>query len=151
MAPFNLFFLLYLLFIPTSGYVQPYEDGFVSAVISNKGLDFAKDLLIQKGIESIVLLKLPEIENSAQVSLVGKAKVVLSDITIKDVQVNSSSVVIGESGIVVVVSGATADLSMKWKYTVSSWLIPIGISDSGTASIKVWSWNLLPIEICILA
>lgn len=137
MAPFNLFFLLYLLFIPTSGYVQPYEDGFVSGVISNKGLDFAKDLLIQKGIESIVLLKLPEIENSAQVSLVGKAKVVLSDITIKDVQVNSSSVVIGESGIVVVVSGATADLSMKWKYTVSSWLIPIGISDSGTASIKV--------------
>lgn len=137
MAPFNLFFLLYLLFIPTSGYVQPYEDGFVSGVISNKGLDFAKDLLIQKGVESIVLLKLPEIENSAQVSLVGKAKVVLSDITIKDVQVNSSSVVIGESGIVVVVSGATADLSMKWKYTVSSWLIPIGISDSGTASIKV--------------
>lgn len=137
MAPFNLFFLLYLLFIPTSGYVQPYEDGFVSGVISNKGLDFAKDLLIEKGIESIVLLKLPEIENSAQVSLVGKAKVVLSDITIKDVQVNSSSVVIGESGIVVVVSGATADLSMKWKYTVSSWLIPIGISDSGTASIKV--------------
>ncbi|XP_058788107.1 putative BPI/LBP family protein At1g04970 [Vicia villosa] len=138
MAPFNLFFLLHLLFIPASGYVQPFEDGFISGVISNKGLDFAKDLLVEKGIESIVLLKLPEIENSAQVSLVGTAKVVLSDITIKDVQVNSStSLRIGESGIVVVVSGATADLSMKWKYTVSSWLIPIGISDSGTASIKV--------------
>lgn len=142
MAPFNLFFLLHLLFIPTSGYVQPYEDGFISGVISNKGLDFAKDLLVEKGIESIVLLKLPEIENSAQVSLVGTAKVVLSDIIIKDVQVNSStSLRIGESGIVVVVSGATADLSMKWKYTVSSWLIPIGISDSGTASIKVWNLN----------
>ncbi|CAK8565662.1 unnamed protein product [Lathyrus sativus] len=137
MAPFNLFFLLYLLLTPTSGYVQPFDDGFISGVISSKGLDFAKDLLIEKGIESIVLLKLPEIENSAQVSLVGKAKVVLSDITIKDVQVNSSSVTIGESGIVLVVSGATADLSMKWKYTVSSWLIPVGISDSGTASVKV--------------
>jgi hypothetical protein len=30
---------------------------------------------------------------------------------------------------------------MKWKYTVSSWLIPIGITDHGTASIKVWNWN----------
>ncbi|GAU31261.1 hypothetical protein TSUD_153360 [Trifolium subterraneum] len=79
---------------------------------------------------------LPEIENTAQVPLVGNAKVVLSDIIIKDVQVNSSSVMIGESGIFIVVSGATVDLSMKWKYTVSSWLIPIGISDHGTASIK---------------
>jgi hypothetical protein len=125
---------------PTSGYFQPLEDdGFISGVISNKGLDFAKDLLIEKGIETIVLLKLPEIENTAQVPLVGNAKVVLSDITIKDVQVNSSSVMIGESGIVIVVSGATVDLSMKWKYTVSSWLIPIGITDHGTASIKVWN------------
>jgi hypothetical protein len=140
MTPFNFFFLLYFLLIPTSGYFQPLEnDGFISGVISNKGLDFAKDLLIEKGIETIVLLKLPEIENTAQVPLVGNAKVVLSDITIKDVQVNSSSVMIGESGIVIVVSGATVDLSMKWKYTVSSWLIPIGITDHGTASIKVWN------------
>ncbi|WJX31628.1 hypothetical protein P8452_20038 [Trifolium repens] len=138
MTPFNFFFLLYFLLIPTSGYFQPLEDdGFISGVISNKGLDFAKDLLIEKGIDTIVLLKLPEIENTAQVPLVGNAKVVLSDITIKDVQVNSSSVMIGESGIVIVVSGATVDLSMKWKYTVSSWLIPIGITDHGTASIKV--------------
>jgi len=132
----NLFFLLHLL-IPASGYVQPFEDGFISGVISNKGLDFAKDLLIEKGIETIVLVKLPEIENTAYVPLVGNAKVVLSDIMIKDVQVNTSNVMIGESGIVVVVTGATVDLSMKWKYTVSSWLLPFGISDSGTASIKV--------------
>lgn len=133
MAPF----IFFLLLIPTSGYVQPHEDGFISGVISDKGLNFAKDLLIEKGIASIVLLQLPEIEKTAQVPLVGDAKVVLSDITIKDIQVNSSSVKTGESGIVLVVSGATADLSIKWRYSCSSWLIPIGISDSGTASVKV--------------
>lgn len=137
MAPSIFFVLLSLLLIPTTGYVQLYEDGFISGVISDKGLDFAKDLLIEKGIASLVLLQLPEIENSAKVPLVGNAKVVLSDITIKDIQINSSSVKTGESGIVLVISGATADLSMKWRYSCSSWLIPIGISDSGTASVKV--------------
>lgn len=133
----NLFFLLDLLLIPTIAYNQPFEDGFISGVISNKGLDFAKDLLIEKGIETIVFVKLPKIENTAYVPLVGNAKVTLSDILIKDVQVNTSNIMIGESGIVVVVTGAIVDLSMKWKYTVSSWLLPFGISDSGTASIKV--------------
>ncbi|KAJ1441313.1 Lipid-binding serum glycoprotein, C-terminal [Sesbania bispinosa] len=137
MAPSILLVLLSLLLIPTSGYVQPHEDGFISGVISDKGLDYAKDLLIDKGVASIVLLQLPEIEKSVQVPLIGKAKVVLSEITIKDIQINSSSVKTGESGIVLVVSGATANLSMRWRYSCSTWLIPIGISDSGTASVKV--------------
>ena len=106
-------------------------------MISDKGLDFAKDLLIEHGIASIVQLQLPEIVKSVQVPLVGNAKVVLSEITIKDIQVNSSSVKTGENGIVLVVSGATANLSMKWRYSCSSWLIPIGISDSGYATVKV--------------
>ncbi|XP_020230620.1 putative BPI/LBP family protein At1g04970 [Cajanus cajan] len=137
MAPSIIFSLLSLLLVPTSGYVQPPEEGFISGVISDKGLDYAKELLIEKGIASIVMLQLPEIENSAQVPFVGNAKVVLSDITIKDVLVNSSSVKTGESGVVVAVSGATANLSIRWRYSVSSWLIPIGISDSGNASVEV--------------
>lgn len=137
MAPFILYVLLSLLLIQTSGYVQPYEEGFISGVISDKGLDYAKDLLIEEGIASIVQLQLPEIENSVQVPLVGNAKVVLSNITIKDIQINSSTVKTGETGIVLVGSGATANLTMSWRYSCSSWLIPIGISDSGTATIKV--------------
>ncbi|KAK7387123.1 hypothetical protein VNO78_27648 [Psophocarpus tetragonolobus] len=137
MAPSIVFSLVSLLLVSTCGYVQPLEEGFISAVLSDKGLEFAKELLIEKGIASTVMLQLPEIENSAQVPLVGKAKVVLSNITINNIQVNSSSVKTGESGIVLVISGATANLSMTWRYTISSWLIPIGISDSGNASIEV--------------
>ncbi|RDX60754.1 putative BPI/LBP family protein [Mucuna pruriens] len=137
MTPSIVFSLLSLLLVSTCGYVLPLEEGFISGVISDKGLEYAKELLVEKGIGSIEMLQLPEIENSAQVPFVGNAKVVLSDITIKDVQVNSSSVKIGESGVVLVVSGATANLSMRWRYSCSTWLIPIGISDSGNASVKV--------------
>lgn len=137
MAPSIVLSLLPLLLVSTCCYAQPLEEGFISGVISDKGLEYAKELLIEKGIASIVMLQLPEIENSAQVPLVGNAKVVLSDITIKDVEVNSSSVKTGESGIVLVISGAIANMSMRWRYTVSSWLIPFGISDSGNASVKV--------------
>jgi lipopolysaccharide-binding protein len=126
---------LFLLFISTS--VSVHEEGFISVIISDKGLDFAKDILINQTIASIVLSQLPQIEKSVQVPLVGKANVILSEITIKNIQVSSSYVETGDTGIDVVVSGATANLSLNWRYTVSSWLIPIGISDSGAATVKV--------------
>ncbi|KAG4952912.1 hypothetical protein AAZX31_14G017700 [Glycine max] len=135
MAPSICFLLLSLLFLSSS--TSGDEEGFISVVISDKGLDFAKDILIDQAVASIVQSQLPQIEKTVQVPLVGKAKVVLSDITINDIQVNSSSVNTGETGIALVVSGATADLSLKWRYSVSSWLVPIGISDSGTATVKV--------------
>ncbi|XP_004491439.1 putative BPI/LBP family protein At1g04970 [Cicer arietinum] len=134
MAHRILFLFFSLLFISTSVCI---EEGFISVVISEKGLDFVKDILIDQAISSIVLSQLPQIEKSVQVPLVGKARVILSEITIKDIQVSSSSVETGDTSIVVVVSGATANLSLNWRYTVSSWLVPIGISDSGTATVKV--------------
>lgn len=136
MAPSICFLLLSLLFLSSSTSGTD-EEGFISVIISDKGLDFAKDILIDQAVASIVQSQLPQIEKTVQVPLVGKAKVVLSDITINDIQVNSSSVNTGETGIALVVSGATADLSLKWRYSVSSWLVPIGISDSGTATVKV--------------
>ncbi|KAH1062748.1 hypothetical protein GLYMA_02G295500v4 [Glycine max] len=136
MAPSICFLLLSLLFLSSSTSGTD-EEGFISVIISDKGLDFAKDILIDQAVASIVQSQLPQIEKTVQVPLVGKAKVVLSDITINHIQVNSSSVNTGETGIALVVSGATADLSLNWRYSVSSWLVPIGISDSGTATVKV--------------
>ncbi|XP_058745040.1 putative BPI/LBP family protein At1g04970 [Vicia villosa] len=130
----SVLFLSFLLISTTS---VSLEDGFISVIISDQGLDFVKDILINQSIASIVVSQLPQIEKSVQVPLVGKAHVILSEIMIKNIQVSSSSVETGDSGIAVVVSGATANLSLNWRYTVSSWLVPIGISDSGTATVKV--------------
>ncbi|KAG5002037.1 hypothetical protein JHK87_023109 [Glycine soja] len=84
MALTIVFSLLSLLLVSACCYVQPLEESSISGVISDKGLEYAKELLIEK--------------------------VVLSDITIKDVQVNSSSVKTGESGGIVLVN-----LSMRWR------------------------------------
>ncbi|XP_062077578.1 putative BPI/LBP family protein At1g04970 [Humulus lupulus] len=124
-------FLWLLLLIPSSFE----EEGFVSVVISDKGLDFSKDLLIEKAINSIIPLHLPLIEKYVQVPLIGKVHVVLSNITIYSVDVPSSYVETGEMGIAIIASGATAKLSMNWKYSYSSWFFEI--SDDGRASIQV--------------
>ncbi|KAL5548498.1 hypothetical protein UlMin_003729 [Ulmus minor] len=122
---------LLLLFVPAS--IQ--EQGFVSVVISDKGLDFAKDLLIEKAISSIIPLQLPQIEKFVKIPVVGRVQFVLSNITIYSVDVPSSYVENGETGVVLVGSGATAKLSMNWKYSYSTWLIEI--SDDGSASVEV--------------
>ena len=124
-------FLLLLLIIPSSFQ----EEGFISVVISDKGLDFAKDLLIEKAISSIVPLQLTQIEKQVKVPIIGTVHVVLSNITIYSVEVPSSYVETGETGIVLIASGATAKLSMNWKYSYSNWFIEI--SDNGRASIQV--------------
>ena len=66
---------------------------------------------------------------------VGRVQFVLSNITIYSVDVPSSYVENGETGVVLVGSGATAKLSMNWKYSYSTWLIEI--SDDGSASVEV--------------
>lgn len=123
--------LLVLLFVPTSSQ----EEGFISVVVSDKGLDFGKDLLIQKTLSSIIPLQLPQIKQSVKVPYLGKADVVLSHITVYTADVPSSFVETGQTGVVWVVSGATAELSLDWSYSVDSWLVEA--SDHGTATVKV--------------
>lgn len=131
--------LLQLLLISSYAHVQSQstEEGFISIDISDKGLDFVKDLLIDKAVTSLVPLQLPQIEKSAKIPVVGSVDMVLSNIVIDQVDVSSSIVKPGETGIAIVASGATAHLSMEWKYSYSTWLLPISISDNGVASVQV--------------
>ncbi|XP_062168532.1 putative BPI/LBP family protein At1g04970 isoform X3 [Alnus glutinosa] len=137
MAPTILFIVLSLLFTLTSTHIQSNEEGFISVQISNKGLDFAKDVLIDKAVSSIVPLQLPDIEKSVKIPVVGKVHILLSNITIYHVDVASSYIHTGETGIVLVASGATANLSMAWQYSYRTWLVPIAITDDGGASVQV--------------
>ncbi|OMP04335.1 hypothetical protein COLO4_09742 [Corchorus olitorius] len=130
------FIVFSFVFIPaTITLVESNQQGFISAVISDKGLDFAKDLLIEKAISSIIPLQLSDIEKSVKIPVIGKVKLGLSNIIINSLDVASSSVETGDSGIVLVASGATADMSMDWKYSYKTWVI--SISDKGTATVQV--------------
>jgi hypothetical protein len=86
-------------------------------------------------VSTIIPLQLPDIEKSVKIPLIGKVHMILSNITIYSVNISSSYVETGNPGLVLVASGATASLSMKWAYSYSTWLIVI--SDSGDASVQV--------------
>lgn len=115
--------------------LQSNEEGYISLLLTNKGVDFAKDVLINKAVSTIIPLQLPDIEKSVKIPLIGKVHMILSNITIYSVNISSSYVETGNPGLVLVASGATASLSMKWAYSYSTWLIVI--SDSGDASVQV--------------
>lgn len=131
---FSIFPIL-LLLISQSTHVVSGDNGFISFGISQKGLEFAKDLMINTAISSLIPLQLPQIEQSVQIPFVGTVRMVLSDIVIYQVNVSYSIVQPGERGVVIVASGATADLSFDWSYSYSTWLFDF--SDSGVASVQV--------------
>ncbi|XP_050205807.1 putative BPI/LBP family protein At1g04970 [Mercurialis annua] len=135
-----LFFLLTSsLLIPsyTQTLQHPDEQSFISMLISQKGLDFIKNLLITKAISMIIPLKLSKIEKIAKIPFVGHVDMIVSNISIYEIDVLSSYVKPGDSGISIVASGTTCNLSMSWYYQYSTWLLPVQIFDQGTASVQV--------------
>lgn len=67
---------------------------------------------------------------------------VLSNITIYQIDVPSSHVKPGETGISIIASGVACNLSMNWYYSYSTWLGPVKISDKGRAEVQVWKkWS----------
>lgn len=137
MAPF--FVLLLLASSLTHGHAQfqPKNQGFISMLITQNGLDFVKDLLVNKAISSIISLRLPNIEKTGKVPFVGNVYMVLSNITIYQIDVPSSHVKPGETGISIIASGVACNLSMNWYYSYSTWLGPVKISDKGRAEVQV--------------
>ncbi|XP_021274461.1 putative BPI/LBP family protein At1g04970 isoform X1 [Herrania umbratica] len=138
-----LFFLISSLFLSSQAnlHLQPLrnqEESFTSILVSQQGLDFIKDLLINKAISSIIPLQLPAtIEKSARIPFLGNVHMVISNVTIYKIDVLSSYVKPGNTGIAIVASGTTCNLTMNWHYSYSSWLLPIEISDGGRASVQV--------------
>lgn len=132
----SFFFFLSLFFI-SSIHVESNEEGYISLDISNKGLDFMKEFLVEMAETSLVPLDLPKIEKSKHIPIIGTVHMVLSNISIDNIHVISSTVKAGDTGIVISVSGAYANMTMNWEYSYSNWLFPIPITDNGKASIQV--------------
>ncbi|KAK3132284.1 hypothetical protein QOZ80_6AG0518910 [Eleusine coracana subsp. coracana] len=114
------------------------NEAHVSAVVAEKGLAFAKDVLIEQAVRSLTPLRLPGLEKAVRVPFLGGVRVAASNITLFHLEVGGNSTIYpGDSSLVVVASGITANLSMHWSYRYDSWLFPLEITDSGTASILV--------------
>ncbi|XP_010542995.1 PREDICTED: putative BPI/LBP family protein At1g04970 [Tarenaya hassleriana] len=113
------------------------RNSFTSVLVSQHGLDFVKNLLVDKFIASMIPLQIPRIEKSIKIPFLGGIDVVVSNITIYELDVASSYVKPGETGVVIVASGTTCNLSMQWRYSYSTWIVPAEISDQGLASVQV--------------
>lgn len=113
------------------------SDSFTSVLVTQNGLDFVKNLLVNKAIASIIPLQIPRIEKSVRIPFLGGIDVVVSNLTIYELDVASSYVKLGETGVVIVASGTTCNLSMNWHYSYTTWLAPIEIADQGIASVQV--------------
>ena len=107
----------------------------ISAVISQSGLDFAKDLLVSHAAETLTPLSVPDIERSMSIPLVGSVRMTASGIVLHGLNVTNSTVAVGETGVVVAASLARANLTMGWSYSYSAWVVTV--SDCGNASIQV--------------
>ncbi|XP_019183551.1 PREDICTED: putative BPI/LBP family protein At1g04970 [Ipomoea nil] len=130
------FLLASLLISFIHGESNEQQGGFVSVDISNKGLNFAKNILVETAESSLVPLELPDIKKSVDIPVVGKVEMTLSNVVINTIDVVSSTIKTGDSGILIAVSGATANLTMNWRYSYKTWLLPV-ISDEGKASVQV--------------
>ncbi|CAN6197878.1 unnamed protein product, partial [Urochloa humidicola] len=129
---------LLLLFLSVAAAAGGADEGHISAVVAENGLAFAKDVLIGEAVRSLTPLRLPGVEKAVRVPFLGGVRVAASNITLFHLDVGDNSTVYpGDSGVVVVASGITANISMHWSYRYDSWLFPIEIADSGTASILV--------------
>ncbi|CAN1285090.1 Putative BPI/LBP family protein At1g04970 [Linum perenne] len=137
-TPLFLIFFLVLATYPNKSIEESSNgQGFMAMEISERGLEFLKDLLISKAISSTIPLKLPKLEKSAKFPFLGNVRMVLTDIIIYEVDVLSSIVKPGDTGVAVVASGITCNLSMNWYYQYDTWLLPVEISDKGNASVQV--------------
>lgn len=138
MAPFIFLLLLASSFTyPCYSQFQPNDGASISMLITQSGLDFVKDLLVNKAISSSIPLRLPEIEKTVKIPVVGDVRMVLSNITIYQIDVASSYIKPGENGVSIIASRTTCNLSMLWYYSYSTWLVPIEVSDQGSASVEV--------------
>jgi lipopolysaccharide-binding protein len=107
----------------------------ISAVISQSGLDFAKDLLVSRAVDILTPLTVSDIERSVSIPLVGTVRMTASTIVLHGLAVSNSTVAVGDTGVVVTASLASANITMEWSYLYSAWVV--SISDSGNASIQV--------------
>ncbi|KAJ1290150.1 hypothetical protein BS78_02G221200 [Paspalum vaginatum] len=122
---------LQLFAAPSTAAASPH----ISAVISQSGLDFAKDLLVSHAAATLTPLSVPDMERTVNIPLVGSVLMVASGIVLHGLAVTDSTIAVRDTGVVVAASFASANLTMEWSYSCSAWFVTI--SDSGNASVQV--------------
>eukprot|EP00249_Psilotum_nudum_P022822 c28652_g1_i2 orf=473-2203(-) len=113
----------------------------MSIIISQRGLDYVKEILLQQILQQITPLRLPDIKKNAYIPIVGQVDAVLRNITLVKAEVTDSNISLENSGITITGHGVHANIMLRWQYKYYVGWIPIPISDRGRADVKVRSMN----------
>lgn len=148
MSPFALLLLIASLAShPQARTSSPTTQSFISLLVSQQGLDFAKEILVSEAVSSLTSLHLPQIQKTLKIPFLGNIQMVLSNVSIYGVDVPSSHIVVGDVGFSIVASGISCNVSLNWSYDYYTWLVPYSISDHGEAYVQVrwkqWMWEYL--------
>lgn len=132
--------LLYLLLVFASWVNHGHSDegSHLSAVVSDKGLNFLVQTLLMEKVEvSLLPLHIPDITKNFRIPLIGNVHMGALNMTLFSFHMDSSTVKIGDTGILISLSGATANLSFDWEYSYEPGFIPITVKDSGRGTVEV--------------
>lgn len=134
---------LFLVFALWVNHGQSDEGSHLSAAVSDKGLNFlVQTLLLEKAEASLLPLHIPDINKNSRIPVIGNVHMGALNVTLYSFHVDSSIVKIGDTGILLTLSGATANLSFDWEYSYRGQFIPITVKDSGHGTVEVCQRNL---------
>lgn len=104
--------------------------------LSESGLSYVKDVLLEQILEEVTPLVLPDMKTRIN-SPIGRLDVEVSHNELSWANVSRSDVVLGKKGITVFVGHIHAGVRLHWKYKYTATYVPFPVNDGGWADVEV--------------
>ncbi|KAL3679442.1 hypothetical protein R1sor_022398 [Riccia sorocarpa] len=108
----------------------------ILGTLSQEGLVYVKDVLINEILASAIPLDIPDI-SARMNSPIGRVDTTVTQIVLSGVKVKYSEIELGDNGITIYAAGIKANISMDWRYQYTATYVPFPVIDAGTASVEV--------------
>ncbi len=118
------------------------EGAGILGTLSEAGLIYVKEVLVNQILKEITPLSLPDIHSQAK-SPIGQVDTTITHIELSGANVSYSDVDLGKTGITVFAGDIKARMRFHWKYECTSSYIPFPVTDGGWADVEVSFWSFL--------
>ena len=115
---------------------EVWEAAGILVTLSESGLTYVKEVLVNRILEEITPLALPDIKVRTN-SPIGHVDMEITKIELSGANVSYSDVDLGKTGITVIAGDIQARLRLHWYYEYSATYVPFPINDGGWADVKV--------------
>lgn len=127
--------------VPVSG-EGDFEVAGIMVTLSNSGIDYVKEVLVNEILAEITPLVLPDIKGHVDTPI-GRLDTKLSQILLSGANVSYSDVDMDQSSITIFAGDVHARIRFHWYYEYSASYVPWPVNDGGWADVEVWIPALL--------